>query len=257
MPFNLSNFYKYLKTTFVSGTYNFETIDSTNSYLKNLTNLKTGELVIAETQTEGKGRRGNRWQDVPEQNLLFSISYIPRKPIENPGILPLVCSLSINRVCRNVLGHSTIKWPNDVKVANKKIAGILIESRTVLTMSSFIIGAGVNVNQAVFDDELKSIATSFYQQSGEYQEREKILALVINEIAADIKKIENDKWLDLLDEYKTYCETLNKKVSFEKNGKTVEGLAQSVNTDGSLSVIVDGQTVAFHGNEINYIKVIG
>lgn len=256
MPFDLSVFYKHLKTTFVSGTYCFETIDSTNDYLRNLKDLKTGELVVAETQTAGRGRRGRDWKDIPSENLLFSFSYIPKNTLENPGILSLICALSISRVCDKLLGDSKIKWPNDIKSGNRKIAGILIESRTVLTKMSYIVGVGVNVNQTQFEDELKSIATSFYQQSGEVQSREKLLGLFMNEISADIKKLESGKTTELIDEYRSKCETIKKRITFEKDGQTLEGIAINVNSDGSLLINVDGKQVSYHGNEIGYVKVI-
>lgn len=256
MPFNLSEFYKHLKTTFVSGTFCFETIDSTNNYLKEHKDLKTGELIIAETQTAGRGRRGREWKDNPSENLLFSFSYIPRNSIENPGVLSLLCALSLNRVCRKLLGDGSIKWPNDVKIGNRKIAGILLESKTVLTKVSYIVGIGVNVNQVSFDDELKTTATSFYQQLGDVQSREKLLALIMNEIASDIKKLENDKWTELINEYSENCETLKKKISFEIDGQIQEGTALSINPDGSIVINSNGVQVAYHGNEISYIKVL-
>ena len=256
MPFDLSLFYKHLKTTFVSGTYCFETIDSTNDYLKNLKDLKTGELVVTETQTAGRGRRGRDWKDVPSENLLFSFSYIPKTTLDNPGVLSLICALSISKVCDKLLGDSKIKWPNDIKAGNRKIAGILIESRTILTKMSYIVGVGVNVNQTQFDDELKTIATSFYQQSGEIQSREKLLGLIMNEISSDIKRLEAGKISELIDEYRAKCETIRKRISFEKDGQVLEGTAINVNTDGSLLINTDGVQVSYHGNEIGYVKVI-
>lgn len=162
---------------------NFETpeiislteVDSTNNYIANL--VREGKLckttiVSADYQHEGRGQRATKWQSSKAQNALFSI-YTPWKhlKLEDQFVVSMLVALSIvDTLQRHVTSEVKIKWPNDIYVDSKKIAGILIESDlNGQQVSSSIIGIGLNINQTYFDAAIR--ATSLKLETGQNHDR--------------------------------------------------------------------------------------
>jgi len=166
---------------------------STNSYLTNLTakeKLSEGTVVITQMQERGKGQRGTFWESEPGKNLTLSILLEPTflKPDEQ-FILNKVVSLAVLEfVCLCLTSNSSprgeehkrsetaIKWPNDIYIGTKKIAGILIEnSVSGNKLQQSIIGIGINVNQENFSKKLPN-PTSFKIVSGKYFDLDECLS---------------------------------------------------------------------------------
>jgi BirA family transcriptional regulator, biotin operon repressor / biotin---[acetyl-CoA-carboxylase] ligase len=132
-------------------------VDSTNNYAANLLRLSSppeGTVITARFQTQGKGQRGNEWQSEVGSNVLMSlVCYPSRLPAHDHFYLTKLTALAVAEwVEDHVHREVYIKWPNDIIVADKKIAGILIESQTNGTfLSAAILGIGLNVNQTGFD----------------------------------------------------------------------------------------------------------
>ena len=155
-----------MKTLFI-GKYciKLDKVDSTNSYLTNACaekNIPEGTVVITEQQEQGRGQRGTNWQSEEGKNITLSILLKPAflKPEEqfvlsktiSLGVLDFISSINHQPSTTN---HSKIKWPNDIYIGNKKVAGILIEnSVSGNSISHSIIGIGINVNQEKFSAEL-------------------------------------------------------------------------------------------------------
>src|SRR5262249_5154529 len=129
-------------------------------------------VVVAEHQTAGRGRRGHPWQDEPGANLLCSIIVRSSLPIARRPLLSLVAPVAGRVALAAVAGvDARLKWPNDVLIGDRKVAGILLESKSVATTSTppqldpaiepdaTIIGIGVNVSQSRFGPELAAVAT--------------------------------------------------------------------------------------------------
>lgn len=130
-----------------------EEVDSTNSYLEREANkLESPVLVMAHNQTNGRGQRGNCWESAPGQNLTFSVLFRPKEfraagqfAISEATALAVVGFLAKHGI------KSTVKWPNDIYVGDKKICGILIKHSLMGDDISYsILGAGINVNQTLF-----------------------------------------------------------------------------------------------------------
>lgn len=155
--------------------FSFTELDSTNNYVANLVrskNINKTFIVSADYQTEGRGQRASKWQSAKSQNALFSI-YMPwnNLHLSDQFIVSMIAAVGISDVLEKILNTKIqIKWPNDIYVGNKKIAGILIESElNGQTVSSSIIGIGVNVNQVDFDD--LNNATSLKLETGQNHDR--------------------------------------------------------------------------------------
>ncbi|MFI5164636.1 MAG: biotin--[acetyl-CoA-carboxylase] ligase [Bacteroidia bacterium] len=155
-----------MKTIFIGkNCIEVDKTDSTNSYLARLQDNQTlfeGTIVVAKHQEQGRGQRGTTWESEPNENLTLSILLQPTflKPDEQ-FLLNKVISLGVMQFVKNSLsfgegwGEAKIKWPNDIYIGSKKVAGILIEnSVSGSKLQQSIIGLGINVNQERFSAEL-------------------------------------------------------------------------------------------------------
>jgi BirA family biotin operon repressor/biotin-[acetyl-CoA-carboxylase] ligase len=159
-----------------------ETIDSTNNYvasLKKRSKIQNKTVILASFQSKGKGQYNNIWQSEKDQNLLLSI-YLQEKSlkIEDQIDISRISSLAIKDTISHFLpGIVQIKWPNDIFINNKKIAGILIEnSLSSLYIDDSTIGIGINVNQQSFGN---LAATSFKNEITKEWKRPRILEYLL------------------------------------------------------------------------------
>jgi BirA family biotin operon repressor/biotin-[acetyl-CoA-carboxylase] ligase len=166
-------------------------VTSTNSYAMNLlknVNLPEGTVVQTTNQTQGKGQRGSRWMADPTSNLTVSIVLKPTfLELKNQFYLYLISALACYDTMAEIFDNSQfdikIKWPNDILVNQKKIAGILIENNILNNqINGCVIGIGINVNQLKFDPGINatSIALSL---KNEYP-----LAKVLNLLCSNVEK---------------------------------------------------------------------
>ncbi len=137
-----------------------ESVDSTNEYISRLLdqgeNVPEGTIVWADFQTMGKGYMGNTWESEAGKNLLVSILLYTRfLKVQEQFYISEMISLALHDLLSRYSAEVKIKWPNDIYIKNKKIAGILIENTIEKgTLSRSIIGIGLNINQMEFSSEL-------------------------------------------------------------------------------------------------------
>lgn len=148
-----------------------------------------GHTIVTDAQTQGRGSHGRLWSSPPDTNLYLSV--VIRTPLPPAQIAPLtlVCGLAVaETVDHFVPGTSSIKWPNDVYLNQKKCAGLLLEasSQGGATVGALIIGIGLNVNRAHFDDDLDTQATSMHLSDPELRtfDRARVLALLLRRLEA-------------------------------------------------------------------------
>lgn len=163
----------------------FEELESTNTYLKKLPaeKVEQGIICITDNQIRGRGQYLRNWQSEPGKNLTFSLVFLPPSP-ERFHVLTLACALAIVEHL-NTLEDATacIKWPNDVLLNNKKVAGLLTE--TMFNGNKFdrlVLGIGLNINQVTFPEDIKSKATSVRKEIGKTVEREQYLCDLLSRI---------------------------------------------------------------------------
>jgi len=141
------------------------TNDIASEYAKNADNH--GLVVFAEEQTAGRGRSGAKWHSRHGDSLLFSIALAARDI--SGELLPLTCAVAVAEAIGQVgPSHAQIKWPNDILLMGKKVAGILVESRQSTAGRVHVIGIGINCHQALddFPPELRETATSLDLATG-------------------------------------------------------------------------------------------
>jgi BirA family biotin operon repressor/biotin-[acetyl-CoA-carboxylase] ligase len=165
-----------------------EEIDSTNDAAKRAAKLgaASGALFVAESQTKGRGRQGRTWLGTPGESILASVllrlSCEPRK-------LPPI-TLASGLAVRDALGRGALKWPNDVLIDGRKVAGILVEAIiTGSTVDAVIVGFGINVHQRAFPDEIAARATSVAQHAPSPPNRAVILADVLAALDREVSHV--------------------------------------------------------------------
>lgn len=151
-----------------------------------------GSLWAADAQTAGRGRQGRRWESPAGENLLFSVLLrVPCAPARVPP-LSLVVGLAVRDAVARALGDDDavkVKWPNDVLVRGRKIAGILVESSVAgARIESLIVGIGINVKTRAFPPELASIATSVALEGARAPDRAELLVDVLAGLDRDLER---------------------------------------------------------------------
>lgn len=162
----------------------FETIDSTNKYAKeHIKDLADGAVIVAEEQSQGRGRLGRHWKSSKNKGIYFSIVLKPKLSPSRVSRITLIGASAVYLGLEEMGIKSLIKWPNDIILNGKKICGILTEMTCELGLVDYIvIGIGVNVNQDLddFGEELKNKAGSIKLVSGEKLDRKLLLAKILN-----------------------------------------------------------------------------
>jgi len=223
-----------------------EEVDSTNAYaVKN--DLEPFTCVVADKQTAGRGRSGRVWHSESDANLYFSIAIAD---IDSSMLLPL--NIFAGYVLSDTLKHlvdAKVKWPNDLTVNGKKLAGILMEtSFSGSKLEKVVIGIGLNVNCESFPDEIKEIATSLYLETGVKVEREMILATFMRNLESSFELFKT-KRIDIVKLWSSYSAFLDKSITIHKDGvKTVyiekgiddTGCLLALDQSGSLKTIITG-----------------
>ena len=220
----------------------FERTTSTNDVVEKLARdgVREGAVVFAEAQTKGRGRLGRVWQSPTRRGLWFSVLLRPDLRPQETTQLTVISATALRRAIKSVAGLSAeIKWPNDVLLGGKKIAGILTEmSAEVDRVRHVIIGIGVDVNQDAneFAGEVRQTATSLKLAAGEEICRAGLAAEILRELDADYARVRAGKFPEIADEWEAACVTIGKNVTVHVGERTFRGRAEALDDDGALLV---------------------
>ena len=220
----------------------FEQTTSTNDVIEKLARdgVKEGVVVFAESQTRGRGRLGRKWISPTRKGLWFSVLLRPSVSPQETTQLTVASATALRRAIKTVTGLSAeIKWPNDLLLGGKKVAGILTEmSAEVDRVQHIILGIGVDVNQDAneFPAELRGIATSLKIEAGEAISRAGLATEMLRELDADYTRIGAGKFPQLADEWEAGCATIGKNVSVQMGARLIRGRAEALDDDGALLV---------------------
>ena len=194
----------------------FDVLDSTNEYLKNKEKLEEYEVVIAKTQTNGRGKRGSVWIS-NEGAALFSfvidsIGYDDKVTIYTGFIVRNILHKLIKKTfVENVESYLKFKWPNDIYYKDKKLCGILCEK----VGEKIIVGIGINVNNndfGIFNER----ATSLNIVTGEKYEIEKLVKEVVIEFKGHYRNL-NSKWNSIIEDINENSYLVGKKIMLKQN----------------------------------------
>ncbi len=193
-------------------------------------------VVVADQQASGRGRRGRVWQAPARTSLLASILVRSRLPQALLAALSPTTAVATAEALRRVAPlEPRLKWPNDVLVGGRKIAGILLESRAVASSEPvLVIGVGINLGQREFPPELAGRATSVALETGHAVDRETMLAALLEEFDAWRARLEGEGFGPVRERWKSLSDTIGRHVTVDG----VSGTATDLDGDGALLIDV-------------------
>lgn len=211
-------------------------VDSTNSYLKRLAaELQPGTVVVAAEQTLGRGRGHKRWSSRRHKSLTFSILLSHAADAHIVSFMHLFPAVAIVNCLRSLEIAAFIKWPNDIILRGKKIGGILVEAVTRSRKIDFILGIGLNVNEAItdFPEELRSTAGSLASATKKHFEIDSLLHSLLHSLNVIYPMIFHAKgrvavrtmWCD-------YCGSLNGAVTITQKNADIDGKFVGLDKNG-------------------------
>lgn len=239
----------------------FQETASTNDIIDKLgrDGAKEGMVVFAETQTAGRGRRGRKWCSIPRKGLWFSVLLRPRLPPQSATQLTAMTALALSNALRSYTALSPeIKWPNDVQIRGRKIAGILTELTADLDDLKYVVlGIGLNVNHELgdFPGGLRETATSLRMELNQVLDRPDLAATILMAIDQEYARLRKDSFVAIIDDYADLCITLGQRVVIHQGARAVQGLAERLDDDGALLVRTQhGRLERILGGDVNIEK---
>jgi BirA family biotin operon repressor/biotin-[acetyl-CoA-carboxylase] ligase len=218
----------------------FEQTTSTNDVIEKLARdgVKEGAVVFAESQTRGRGRLGRVWLSPARKGIWFSVLLRPDLRPQETTQLTVASATALRRAIQSESGlDPEIKWPNDILIRGKKVAGILTELSAELNrVKHVILGIGVDANQNVneFPAELRKTATSLKIETGKMISRPELATAILRELDHDYARVCGDFFADVADEWEAHCTTIGRTVTIQIGGRRVRGRAESLGDDGAL-----------------------
>ncbi|MBV9020555.1 MAG: biotin--[acetyl-CoA-carboxylase] ligase [Chloroflexi bacterium] len=223
------------------------TLDSTNTFAMHLAQQGTqeGVVVLTDNQTAGKGRQGRRWQDIAGCSVLSSIIL---RPHFSAYLLVMIASLAVvDAIAESSAVQATIKWPNDVLIQDRKVAGILIEtSRDRLGQLIAIMGIGVNANGSPVQTAMPSLqATTLAAACGHEVSREELIAHLLKHVEDMYQTLQQEAQDPLPNEgtslsqrirarWRSQLSTLGRSIQVRQGDTILSGVAEDVDENGEL-----------------------
>ena len=218
----------------------FEQTTSTNDVIERLARdgVKEGAVVFAEAQTKGRGRLGRAWLSPARKGLWFSVLLRPDLRPQETTRLTVASAAALRRAIQSNTGlEPEIKWPNDIVIHGRKVAGILTELSAELDcVKHVILGIGVDVNLGAneFPAELRKTATSLRIEAGETVSRPELATAILRELDHDYARVCGHGFAGVADEWEAHCTTIGRAVTIQIGGRRVSGRAESLDDDGAL-----------------------
>jgi BirA family biotin operon repressor/biotin-[acetyl-CoA-carboxylase] ligase len=209
------------------------------------TGAADGTVVIAETQTGGKGRLGRTWIS-PKGNLYISVVLRPEIPPHKAPLITLMAAVAVTSTIRQHLQvQAGIKWPNDIFISGKKAAGLLTEMRAEPDrVKHIVLGIGINVNMnlAELPVPLRKLSTTLSAETGKKIDR----TLFLQQFLAEL-----DRWYQIflkngatvIEAWGMFNITVGNRVAVSGTGESFEGVAQGIDADGRLILKLDDGTL--------------
>lgn len=247
--------------------YYYEETDSTNIRAKECAKLGAshGTLIVAEGQKQGRGRLGRVWES-PKGEAIYMTSLLrPQIEPTEASMLTLVMAVSLARTFQELYGLEAnsqgiqIKWPNDIVLNKKKLAGILTEmSADVDKIHYVIIGSGINVNNERIPEELKDKATSLFLGTGKKLRRSQVIAKAMEYFEQDYQRfMEHHDLRCLKEDYENYLVNKDTEVRVLDPKEEYTGVARGINDKGELLIEKDGRIVTVYAGEVSVRGMYG
>ena len=219
----------------------FAEVSSTNDVAKRLADegAAHGEMVVAEAQTAGRGRRGRVWASPAGRNIYLSLVLRPDLPPARAPELTLLASVAVCQAVRQAGVLAGIKWPNDLLAGGRKLAGILTELAADPDRVQWVVlGIGVNVNVRAEElpAELRPLATSLAMERSEPVPRALFVAAMLSSLEEWLDRHAEEGFPPVREAWRAMSDTLGREVRVRSSDRDLEGVAQDVDGTGALLV---------------------
>jgi BirA family biotin operon repressor/biotin-[acetyl-CoA-carboxylase] ligase len=242
----------------------YQDLDSTNRVAQELARqgAAEGTVVLAERQLSGRGRQGRTWHSPAGVGLYFSLILRPGLPPNQVQLLTLAVAVAVTRaISAQTLLSPKIKWPNDILIGEKKLAGILTEGEAATErIAHVVVGVGINVNHraAELGRPLEALATSLRLEVGHLVERSALAAQLFVELEIWYERLKRRDSSGILDAWRRHTATLGRTVRVFLGQTTVEGTALDVTNEGALLVEqTDGSQTVVHAGDVEHLRLTG
>ena len=251
--FNIEEFDIKLDTDYLGRNFIYsDEVESTNTVLLSSKEFnQNGTVLLAEYQTKGKGRKDREWLSNSGQNLTFSILLKDDFKDKNINMVNFSSAVAVAQAIENLYQLDVeLKWPNDVLVSKKKIAGILIESTSKANkISKIVIGIGINVNQPNFPGKFDFPPTSIRKEFHEIVSRERLLSEVLNNLE-DLLSHVKDSPTKILNDWRTRCKMIGEKVKVMEEDKIKTGVFEDIDDNGFLILKTGDKREPIHYGDV-------
>lgn len=238
----------------------FRLVKSTNDLAIQLaeSGAPEGTTVTAEEQSAGRGRLGRAWHSPANAGIYLSLILRPKiKPAQAPGLSVLTALALAETLERLIPGEVRIKWPNDVLISGRKVAGILTELAADRNrVQHVVVGVGINANHRAtdFPDSLRETATSLRRELKRSVSRPELLAEFLGQLEKEYRRFQTNLLKAARKRLRRYSVLLGHTVQLQSGSERIEGLAVDIDADGALVLEVDGARRAIAAGEVTVIK---
>ena len=239
-----------------------ETTTSTNDAAFQAGRLRQdpeGMVVVADSQTAGRGRFGRRWVSPPGVNLYFTVLLRPPLEPREVSLVTLSAGTAAASAIREFTGmKAEIKWPNYIIKKKKKTGGILVEMRTGIRRINLIAaGIGINVNMTpeALPEDVRPLTTSLKAESGRTVDRAGLFARILDKLEQSYKILLNGDKRALINEWLRLNFTMGKKIRVRAPHGTISGIAAGINARGELMIrLSSGEVRTVRAGDVTVLK---
>lgn len=218
----------------------FHEVDSTNTQvaMRGRTGAPAGMVIVADRQTAGRGRLQRGWHSPEHVNLYFSILLRPPWPPYQPPPVSLAVGVALAETMERRIGYApALKWPNDLLVHDRKLAGVLVEvAATRQQLEQVILGIGLNVNQDTFPPPLNETAISLCQIIGKRTDRGELLADLLNTLEPHLEQLDHSNHQMMIESWNSYFSWKGQKIRIQTAQGEIRGIALGASSHGALRI---------------------
>ncbi len=251
----------------------FGRLDSTNQYLLDAARVEPipGLVATAQHQSAGRGRLGRSWEAPQGANLLASVLLVPRLPVDQLHLCSAALSLAAAAACEEAVGTMAVslKWPNDLVVGERKLAGVLAETVPIDEQMgegarAVVVGVGINVRWPPSDgdpewssvpSELRRSATSIVRESGLDVDPRNLLDTLLVHLDGRLGQLDSPQGrIELARHYRARCATIASRVRVETADGAITGTAVDVTAEGHLLVDVGTRLATVTAGDVVHVR---
>jgi len=253
-----------LTTQWLGRTFHFyHAVESTNLIAIDLAqqDAPEGTVVLADQQLSGRGRGSRSWHSPAGVGIYCSILLRPKMAVAKTQLITLMAGVSIVKAIALQTGLSPrLKWPNDILINDKKVAGILLESKVSGVQIGYsVIGFGINVNNGSADlpEDIRERASSLLMELKKTVDRSRLVIAIFSELERLYHRFKCEDFPVILQQWRHYSSTLGQRVRIWQEDKATDGIAVDLTEDGGLLVKVEGgKKIVIHAGDVEHLRIL-